>query len=189
MLWPFHHLLSQILFCSQNFTHNPYSTLFPMQDKRTTPPDPRPVPRVPESLATPSLHPPSRLNSQTVCQTPNSYRNPSASRFYLALKNAVIFIFYHDKNWTDPTMTLLSSLSFVTPVIKRGPEVSSSAVAPHRAGPVQQPFTPLNQAPCVRTPQVEHVHDILFTEFWFLVFLFLDWEDINKFLDYNKHLS
>ncbi|KAI3361417.1 hypothetical protein L3Q82_013588 [Scortum barcoo] len=92
------------------------------QDKRTTPPDPRAVPRVLESVPTPSLQLPSRLNPQTVCQTPNSYRNPSAS-------------------------------SFITPVVKRGPEVSSSAVAAHRVEPVQQPCTPLNQAPCFQTPQ------------------------------------
>ncbi|XP_068586117.1 dual specificity protein kinase Ttk [Cebidichthys violaceus] len=92
------------------------------EDKRTTPPDPRPAPRMLESLPTPSLHLPSRMNPQTVCQTPNGYRNPSAS-------------------------------SFITPVLKRGPEASSSAVAAHRAGPVQQPCTPLNQVPCFQTPQ------------------------------------
>ncbi|XP_070768366.1 dual specificity protein kinase Ttk [Enoplosus armatus] len=92
------------------------------EDKRTTPPDPRPVPRILESLPTPSLHLPSRLNPQAVCQTPSSYRNPSAS-------------------------------SFITPIVKRVPEVSFSAVAAHRAGPVQQPCTPLNQAPCFQTPQ------------------------------------
>uniref|UniRef100_A0A671WI01 Dual specificity protein kinase TTK n=1 Tax=Sparus aurata TaxID=8175 RepID=A0A671WI01_SPAAU len=81
-----------------------------------------PVPRVQESLPTPSLHLPARLNPQPVCQTPNSFRNPSAN-------------------------------SFITPVVKRGPEVSSSAVAAHRAGPVQQPFTPLNQAQGFQTPQ------------------------------------
>ncbi|XP_031730358.1 dual specificity protein kinase Ttk [Anarrhichthys ocellatus] len=90
------------------------------EDKRTTPPDPRPVPRMRESLPTPSLHLPSRTNPQTVCQTPNGYRNPS---------------------------------SFITPVLKRGPGVSSSAVAAHRTGPVQQPCTPLNQTPCFQTPQ------------------------------------
>uniref|UniRef100_A0A4W6E924 Dual specificity protein kinase TTK n=1 Tax=Lates calcarifer TaxID=8187 RepID=A0A4W6E924_LATCA len=47
----------------------------------------------------------------------------------------------------------LSPLSFITPVVKRGPEVSSSAVAAHRAGPVQQPCTPLNQVACFQTPQ------------------------------------
>ncbi|XP_040899330.1 dual specificity protein kinase Ttk isoform X1 [Toxotes jaculatrix] len=92
------------------------------EDKRTTPPDPRPVPRLLESFPTPSLQLPSRLNPQTVCQTPNSYRNPSAS-------------------------------SFITPVVRRGPEVSSSAVAAHRAGSVQQPCTPINQAACFQTPQ------------------------------------
>ncbi|XP_076593747.1 dual specificity protein kinase Ttk [Chaetodon auriga] len=92
------------------------------EEKRTTPPDPRPVPHVLESLSTPSLHLPSRLNPQTICETPNSYKNPSVN-------------------------------SFITPVVKRGPEVSSSAVAAHRAGPVQQPFTPLNQAPSFQTPQ------------------------------------
>ncbi|XP_037641843.1 dual specificity protein kinase Ttk [Sebastes umbrosus] len=92
------------------------------EDKRTTPPDPRPVPRLFESLPTPSVHLPSRLNPQTVCQTPDGYRNPCAN-------------------------------SFMTPVVKRVPEVSSSAVAAHRAGPVQQPFTPINKAPCFQTPQ------------------------------------
>ncbi|XP_068425973.1 dual specificity protein kinase Ttk [Clinocottus analis] len=43
--------------------------------------------------------------------------------------------------------------SFFTPVVKRGPEVPSSAAAAHRAGPAQQPCTPLNQAPCFQTPQ------------------------------------
>ncbi|XP_078109803.1 dual specificity protein kinase Ttk [Sander vitreus] len=92
------------------------------EDKRTTPPEPRPVPRLLESLPTPALHLPSKLNSQTVCQTPVGSRNPCAN-------------------------------SFITPVVKRGPEVSSSAVAAHRAGPVQQPCTPLNQTPCFQTPQ------------------------------------
>ncbi|XP_067458404.1 dual specificity protein kinase Ttk [Thunnus thynnus] len=92
------------------------------EDKRITPPDPRPVSRVTESLLTPSLNHPSRPNPQTVCQTPNNYRNTSAN-------------------------------SFITPIVKRNPAVSSSAVAAHRAGPVQQPFTPLNQTPCFQTPQ------------------------------------
>ncbi|XP_010769029.1 dual specificity protein kinase Ttk, partial [Notothenia coriiceps] len=51
------------------------------EDKQTTPPDPRPIPRVVESLPTPSFHLPSRPNRQTVCQTPNGYRNPSANSF------------------------------------------------------------------------------------------------------------
>ncbi|KAM6935094.1 dual specificity protein kinase Ttk [Lycodopsis pacificus] len=91
------------------------------EDKRTTPPDPRPLPCMPvtRSLPTPSRHLPSRTNPQTVCQTPDG---PCAS-------------------------------SFITPVLKRGPEVSSSAVAAHRTGPVQQPCTPLNQTPCFQTPQ------------------------------------
>ncbi|XP_035527570.1 dual specificity protein kinase Ttk [Morone saxatilis] len=92
------------------------------EDKRTTPPEPTPVPRLVESFPTPSVHLPSRLNPQTVCQTPNSYRNPCAN-------------------------------SFITPVVKRGPEVSSSAVAAHRTGPIQQPFTPQSQGPCFQTPQ------------------------------------
>ncbi|XP_065814045.1 dual specificity protein kinase Ttk isoform X1 [Labrus bergylta] len=92
------------------------------EDKRTSPPDPRAVPCVLESLRTPSYHLPSRLNPPTVCQTPNSYRDQPAN-------------------------------SFVTPVVKRGPEVSSSAVAAHRAGPVQQPCTPLNQSASFHTPQ------------------------------------
>uniref|UniRef100_A0A8D0AGF3 Ttk protein kinase n=1 Tax=Sander lucioperca TaxID=283035 RepID=A0A8D0AGF3_SANLU len=55
--------------------------------------------------------------------------------------------------WKIPTPVYLTSFSiflspsFITPVVKRGPEVSSSAVAAHRAGPVQQPCTPLNQTP------------------------------------------
>ncbi|XP_041648585.1 dual specificity protein kinase Ttk [Cheilinus undulatus] len=92
------------------------------EDKRTTPSEPKAAPSMLESVPTPSLHLPSRLNPQTVCQTPNSYRDPPAN-------------------------------SFLTPVVKRGPEVSSSAVAAHRAGPVQQPCTPLNQSVCVQTPQ------------------------------------
>ncbi|XP_035019941.2 dual specificity protein kinase Ttk [Hippoglossus stenolepis] len=92
------------------------------EDKRTSPPDPRPVPRALESFPTPSLQLPTRLNPQTVCQTPNSYRNPAAS-------------------------------SFITPVVKRGPEVFSSAAAAHRGGPVQHPCTPLNQSTCFQTPQ------------------------------------
>ncbi|KAJ4920546.1 hypothetical protein JOQ06_023077 [Pogonophryne albipinna] len=51
------------------------------EDKQTTPPDPRPIPRVVESLPTPSFHLPSRPNRQTVGQTPNGYRNPSANSF------------------------------------------------------------------------------------------------------------
>uniref|UniRef100_A0AAQ5XCE6 Protein kinase domain-containing protein n=1 Tax=Amphiprion ocellaris TaxID=80972 RepID=A0AAQ5XCE6_AMPOC len=92
------------------------------EDKRTTPPDPRPVPRLVESFRTPSLQLPTRLNPQPVCQTPNNYKNPSAN-------------------------------SFITPVVKRGHEVSSSAAAAHRAGPVQQPCTPVNQPACLQTPQ------------------------------------
>uniref|UniRef100_A0A8C2ZM61 Ttk protein kinase n=1 Tax=Cyclopterus lumpus TaxID=8103 RepID=A0A8C2ZM61_CYCLU len=42
---------------------------------------------------------------------------------------------------------------FITPVVKRGPEVPSSAAAAHRAGAAQQPCTPVNQAPCFQTPQ------------------------------------
>ncbi|XP_068616410.1 dual specificity protein kinase Ttk [Brachionichthys hirsutus] len=83
------------------------------EDKRTTPPNPRPVL---ESLPTPSLPLPSRLNPQTVCETPNGYANPSAN-------------------------------SVITPVVKRRPEVCSSAAAPHRAEPPPQPFTPRNQTP------------------------------------------
>ncbi|XP_045901054.1 dual specificity protein kinase Ttk [Micropterus dolomieu] len=88
------------------------------EDKRTTPPDPRPVPHVFESRPTPSLQSLSRLNPPT----PDIFRNPPAN-------------------------------SFITPVVKRGPEVSSSAMAAHRAGPVQQPCTPLNKAACFQTPQ------------------------------------
>ncbi|XP_028986173.1 dual specificity protein kinase Ttk isoform X2 [Betta splendens] len=92
------------------------------QDKRTTPPEPKLVPPVVDSLPTSSLHHPSRMNSQTICQTPNnSCRNPSAN-------------------------------TFITPVVRRAPEVLNSAPDPHRAGPVQQPCTPLNQTNC-QTPQ------------------------------------
>lgn len=90
------------------------------EDKRTTPPEPRPIPRLPESFLTPSLQFPSKVDS--VYQTPNNYRNPAAN-------------------------------SFITPVVKRGPEVSSCAAAAHRAGPAQQPCTPLNQTLCAQTPQ------------------------------------
>uniref|UniRef100_A0AAX7T475 Dual specificity protein kinase TTK n=1 Tax=Astatotilapia calliptera TaxID=8154 RepID=A0AAX7T475_ASTCA len=51
--------------------------------------------------------------------------------------------------WKIPT----SINRFITPVVKRGPEVSSSAAAAHRAGPAQQPCTPLNQTLCAQTPQ------------------------------------
>uniref|UniRef100_H3CN46 Ttk protein kinase n=1 Tax=Tetraodon nigroviridis TaxID=99883 RepID=H3CN46_TETNG len=43
--------------------------------------------------------------------------------------------------------------SFVTPVVKRGLDVSSSAVAQHRTGTVRQPFTTLSQTPSFQTPQ------------------------------------
>ncbi|XP_075868717.1 dual specificity protein kinase Ttk isoform X2 [Nelusetta ayraudi] len=43
--------------------------------------------------------------------------------------------------------------SYITPVVKTVLEAPSSEVALHRAGPVQQPFTPMNQAPCFQTPQ------------------------------------
>uniref|UniRef100_A0A669DWC9 Ttk protein kinase n=1 Tax=Oreochromis niloticus TaxID=8128 RepID=A0A669DWC9_ORENI len=51
--------------------------------------------------------------------------------------------------WKIPT----SINRFITPVVKRGPEVYSSAAAAHRAGPAQQPCTPLNQPLCAQTPQ------------------------------------
>uniref|UniRef100_A0A667XUF3 Dual specificity protein kinase TTK n=1 Tax=Myripristis murdjan TaxID=586833 RepID=A0A667XUF3_9TELE len=51
------------------------------QEKHTTPPDPRPVPRLLDSLPTPSLPFPSRLNPPAVCQTPNNCKNPSADSF------------------------------------------------------------------------------------------------------------
>lgn len=131
-----------------------------------------------ESLSTPSLHLPSRLNPQPICETPNSYKNPSANRYYLGLRNSFVSfcafcLCHHD--------FIFLSLSFITPVVKRGPEVSSSAVAAHRVGPVQQPFTPLNQAPCFQTPQVKHVHfshseDILHVS-------------LNKFFHDTRHPS
>ncbi|XP_030012957.1 dual specificity protein kinase Ttk [Sphaeramia orbicularis] len=96
------------------------------EDKRVTPPDPRPIPRLMDSLLTPSLQLPSRQNPQTVCQTPNNYRTA-----------------------TEPP----SANSFITPVVKRCPEVVSSAAAAHRVQPGQQPCTPQNPAPCFQTPQ------------------------------------
>ncbi|XP_076006456.1 dual specificity protein kinase Ttk [Genypterus blacodes] len=92
------------------------------EDKRATPPDPRPVPRLVEPVPTPSFHLPSRRNPSTICQTPNNYKTPCAS-------------------------------SFVTPVAKQGPLLASSAVTAHRAGPTQQPCTPLHQVSCSQTPQ------------------------------------
>ncbi|KAM6910388.1 dual specificity protein kinase Ttk-like [Xenentodon cancila] len=91
------------------------------EDKRTTPPDPRPGPCPLTSVPTPSIQLPSRLNPAAACQTPNGYQSQSAN-------------------------------SFITPVVKRGPEVWSSAAA-HRTGPGQQPCTPLNQASGFQTPQ------------------------------------
>ncbi|RVE62164.1 hypothetical protein OJAV_G00154430 [Oryzias javanicus] len=43
--------------------------------------------------------------------------------------------------------------SFITPVVKGGPEVSSSAVAAHRTRGLQQSNTPLNPTPSFQTPQ------------------------------------
>ncbi|XP_015249048.1 PREDICTED: dual specificity protein kinase TTK [Cyprinodon variegatus] len=92
------------------------------EDKRITPPDPRPVPRLLESFPTPSIHPPSTANPQTVCQTPNGFKYPYAN-------------------------------NFITPVVKRGPEVSTSAVSAHRAEAAQQPCTPLSYTSGLQTPQ------------------------------------
>ncbi|XP_041845163.1 dual specificity protein kinase Ttk [Melanotaenia boesemani] len=89
------------------------------KDKRTTPPDPRPVAHRLESFPTPSIQLPSRVNPQTVCQTPNGHRNPGVN-------------------------------SFITPIVKQAP---SSAMAAHRAGPIQQTFTPLNHSVSFQTPQ------------------------------------
>lgn len=52
----------------------------PYKVKQTTPPEPRPIPRLAESFLTPSLQLPSKVNSQTVCETPNSNRYPAANR-------------------------------------------------------------------------------------------------------------
>ncbi|KAM4735436.1 dual specificity protein kinase Ttk isoform 2-T2 [Anableps anableps] len=93
------------------------------EDKRSTPPDLRPVPRLVESFPTPSIQLPSRLNPQTAYQTPNSYRNPHSN-------------------------------SFITPVVKRGPEASSSAAVAHRAEAIQQGCTPLSHTAGFHTPQV-----------------------------------
>uniref|UniRef100_A0A8C8DKI2 Dual specificity protein kinase TTK n=1 Tax=Oryzias sinensis TaxID=183150 RepID=A0A8C8DKI2_9TELE len=88
------------------------------EEKRTTPPIPCQV----ESLMTPSLQRPSRLNPHSFCQTPCSNQNPNPN-------------------------------SFVTPVVKGGPEVWSSAVAAHRTRALQQSHTPLNPAASFQTPQ------------------------------------
>lgn len=53
---------------------------FPYKVKQTTPPEPRPIPRLAESFLTPSLQLPSKVYSQTVCETPNSNRYPAANR-------------------------------------------------------------------------------------------------------------
>lgn len=58
------------------------------------------------------------------------------------------------------------SLSFITPVVKRDP-IPASATA-HRAGPAQQPCTPL-QVSYSQTPQVPNVH----AKFWNFVFYFI----------------
>lgn len=49
-------------------------------------------------------------------------------------------------------------LSFITPVVKRGPEAASSAAAPHRAGAAQQACTPLSHTAGFHTPQVQHCY-------------------------------
>lgn len=121
-----------------------------------------------ESLPTPSLHLPSRQNPQTVCQTPNNYRNPPANRYFLVLHDPVLFMLHRGINRKlTPVPLFCLLLSFITPVVRRGPEASSSAVAPHRAGPVQQPFTPLNQAPCFQTPKVQCIPPFLSFLFFF----------------------
>ncbi|KAM9724248.1 dual specificity protein kinase Ttk isoform 1-T1 [Menidia menidia] len=51
------------------------------EDKRITPPVPRPVPHHVESFPTPSIHLPARINPPAVCQTPNGYGNPAANSF------------------------------------------------------------------------------------------------------------
>lgn len=110
-----------------------------------------------ESLPTPSLHLPSRQIPQTVCQTPNNYRNPPANRCFFLYYIILWFLCWTVNRKLIPVPLFCLLLSFITPVVRRGPEASSSAVAPHRAGPVQQPFTPLNQAPCFQTPKVQCV--------------------------------
>ncbi|XP_024124003.1 dual specificity protein kinase Ttk isoform X1 [Oryzias melastigma] len=88
------------------------------EEKRTTPP----FACQGESLLTPSFQLPSRVNPQTVYQTPCSNWNPHPN-------------------------------SFITPVVKGGPEVSSSTVAAHRTRGLQQSNTPLNPSPSFQTPQ------------------------------------
>lgn len=50
--------------------------------------------------------------------------------------------------------TFYLSFSVITPIVKRAPEVPSSAVAAHRTELIQQPCTPLTQAAALQNPQV-----------------------------------
>uniref|UniRef100_A0A1A8MPR5 Dual specificity protein kinase TTK n=3 Tax=Nothobranchius pienaari TaxID=704102 RepID=A0A1A8MPR5_9TELE len=59
----------------------PISLHISPEDKRATPLDPRPLSHLVESIHTPSVQPPSRLNSQAAFQTPDGYRNPRANSF------------------------------------------------------------------------------------------------------------
>ncbi|TNN02960.1 hypothetical protein fugu_010447 [Takifugu bimaculatus] len=54
---------------------------------------------------------------------------------------------------TPNSSSIHNANSFVTPVVKRAPEVPFSAVAPRRTGPAQHPFTPISQTPSFQTPQ------------------------------------
>ncbi|XP_028326813.1 dual specificity protein kinase Ttk [Gouania willdenowi] len=95
------------------------------EDKWITPPEPKPAPRLTESVPSLAHSLPSRVNRPTICQTPTNYKNLPAN-------------------------------SFITPVEKRAPEPSSSAMAAHRGGgggAALQPCTPLNQSASFQTPQ------------------------------------
>lgn len=149
------------------------------QDKRTTPPDTRSVPQMQESLPSPPLRLPSRQNHPTVFQTPNNYGNPHGNRwgfvfFFLAQHNIkASSIQHHDIVWKLTPMSPHCLRSYITPVVKTVLEAPSSEVALHRAGPVQQPFTPMNQTPCFQTPQVQYCPP----NHWFLfLVLFQQWK-------------
>ncbi|XP_056137608.1 dual specificity protein kinase Ttk-like [Lampris incognitus] len=51
------------------------------QEKYMTPPDPRPLPRLLDSIPTPSLPLLPRLNPTMVCQAPQNYKNPQVDNY------------------------------------------------------------------------------------------------------------
>lgn len=95
-----------------------------------------------------------QITTETLLSTGNILHIGDLTLFFFLF--SPIFISY-----SDNSLSFLCH-SFITPVLRRGPEVPSSAVAAHRAGPAQQPFTPQNQAPPFHTPQVQHLLPLLF---------------------------